>query len=78
MISEDRPAANDEAERGKRGSFDPQTGAVHGSGSGAGGGGNPDEDYDQDAAAGAGAEPVGGPRPLERAVNRPIDRDEGR
>lgn len=78
MISEDGTARGDEAERGKRGSFDRQSGAVHGSGSGAGGGGNPDEDYDQDAAAGAGAEPVGGPRPLERAVDRPIDRDEGR
>ena len=73
MISEDGPAAGDDAERGKRGSFDPHSGDVHGSGSGAGGGGNPDEDYDQDAAAGAGAEPVGGPRPLERAVDRPID-----
>lgn len=78
MISENGPAAGDEAERGKRGSFDPQSGEVHGSGSGAGGGGNPDEDYDQDAAAGAGAEPAGGPRPLERAIDRPIDRDEGR
>jgi hypothetical protein len=79
MISqEDRPAANDTSERGKRGSFDRQSGAVHGSGSGAGGGGNPDEDYDQDAAAGAAAEPVGGPRPRDRAVDRPIDRHEGR
>jgi len=78
MISEDSPAAGDKAERGKRASFDRQSGAVHGSGSGAGGGGNPDEDYDQDAAAGAGAEPAGGPRPLDRAVDRPIDRDEGR
>jgi hypothetical protein len=77
MISQDRPAADETSERGKRGSFD-QSGAVHGSGSGAGGGGNPDEDYDQDAAAGAAAEPAGGPRPRDRAVDRPIDRDEGR
>src|SRR3546814_9941848 len=33
-------------ERGKRASFDPKSGEVHGSGSGAGGGGNPREDYD--------------------------------
>lgn len=78
MTSEDGRMASGTAERGKRASFDRQSGAVHGSGSGAGGGGNPDEDYDQDAAAGAGAEPAGGPRPIERAVDRPIDRDEGR
>ena len=77
-MREQGPAAGDESERGKRASFDPQSGAVHGSGSGAGGGGNPGEDYDQDAAAGAGAEPAGGPRPIERGVDRPIDRDEGR
>ena len=45
-----------ESERGKRASFDPKTGAVHGSGSGAGGGGNAAEDYDQDPHAGAGGE----------------------
>ena len=44
-------------ERGRRASFDPGTGEVHGSGSGAGGGGNPAEDYDQDPMAGAGSEP---------------------
>ncbi|HEX4694369.1 hypothetical protein [Sphingomonas sp.] len=38
---------------GKRASFDPQTGEVHGSGMGAGGG-NPGEDYDSDPAAGDG------------------------
>lgn len=43
-----------EGERGKRASFDPQSGAVHGSGSGAGGSGNPDEDYDSDPMAGGG------------------------
>jgi hypothetical protein len=41
-------------ERGKRASFDPHSGAVHGSGSDAGGKGNPDENYDQDAPAGSG------------------------
>jgi hypothetical protein len=78
MSSEYGRGASEPAERGKRASFDRQSGAVHGSGSGAGGGGNPGEDYDQDAAAGAGAEPASGPRPIERAVDRPIDRDEGR
>jgi len=45
-----------ESERGKRATFDPKTGAVHGSGSGAGGGGNAAEDYDQDPMAGAGGD----------------------
>jgi hypothetical protein len=58
--------------------FDPTTGEVHGSGSGAGGGGNPREDYDSDSMAGAGAEPPHGPRPIDEAVPRPIDKDEGR
>jgi hypothetical protein len=49
----------DESERGKPASFDPKTGAVHGSGSGAGGGGNAAEDYDQDPMAGAGPEKQG-------------------
>lgn len=39
-------------ERGRRGSFDPRTGEVHGSGSNAGAGGTPGEDYDQDTAGG--------------------------
>jgi hypothetical protein len=64
-------------ERGRPATFDPKTGEVHGSGSGAGGGGNPREDYDDDPMAGAGAEPVGGARPIDRAVERPIDPDEG-
>ncbi|HWH17273.1 MAG TPA: hypothetical protein VNT77_02915 [Allosphingosinicella sp.] len=64
-------------ERGKRATFDPDSGEVHGSGSGAGGGGNRDEDYDSDPMAGAGAEPEGGPRPAHKAVDRPIDKDEG-
>lgn len=67
----------DESERGKRASFDAKSGEVHGSGSGAGGGGNRDEDYDQDPMAGSGAEPEGGPREIDEAVKRPIDRDEG-
>jgi hypothetical protein len=64
-------------ERGKRASFDPKTGKVHGSGSGAGGGGNLREDYDSDPMAGAGAKPAGGPRRIDRARPRPIDPDEG-
>eukprot|EP01088_Endostelium_zonatum_P014985 TRINITY_DN3488_c0_g1_i1.p1 TRINITY_DN3488_c0_g1~~TRINITY_DN3488_c0_g1_i1.p1 ORF type:complete len:128 (-),score=17.53 TRINITY_DN3488_c0_g1_i1:303-686(-) len=40
-------------ENGRRASFDPNTGAVHGSGSSAGGG-NPGEDFDSDSAGGEG------------------------
>ena len=69
--------AEERSERGRRATFDPKTGEVHGSGSGAGGGGNPDEDYDSDPMAGAGAEPEGGPRRRDEAVDRAIDRDEG-
>lgn len=64
-------------ERGKRASFDPDSGEVHGSGSGAGGGGNPREDYDSDPMAGSGVPHEGGPRPEDRAEERPIDKDEG-
>lgn len=46
-------------ENGRRASFDPATGAVHGSGSGAGGG-NPGEDFDSDAAGGYGYPVTGG------------------
>ncbi len=67
----------DDQERGKRASFDPDSGEVHGSGSGAGGGGNPDEDHDQDPMAGAGRDLPGGPRPAEKRIERPIDPDEG-
>jgi hypothetical protein len=67
----------DREERGRRASFDPASGEVHGSGSGAGGGGNPREDHDGDPMAGAGAEPEGAPRDADRAVRRPIDPDEG-
>ena len=64
-------------ERGKRASFDPQSGEVHGSGSGAGGGGNPNEDYDSDPMGGSGSEPERGPRSKGKAADRPIDPDEG-
>jgi len=66
------------SERGERASFDPKSGEVHGSGSGAGGGGNSREDYDSDPMAGGGAEPEGGPCPIDKAANRPIERDEGK
>jgi hypothetical protein len=73
----ERPRGPEESERGQRASFDPKSGEVHGSGSGAGGGGNPREDYDSDTMAGAGEEPPHGPRPIDKAVRRPIDPDEG-
>ena len=78
MVGTDK--RNDEArrdERGKRASFNPDTGEVHGSGSGAGGGGNPREDYDSDPMAGAGVPHEGGPRTEDEAEQRPIDKDEG-
>ena len=67
----------EESERGKRASFDPVSGEVHGSGSGAGGGGNSEEDYDQDPMAGAGRDLPGAPRSASEGVDRPIDPDEG-
>ena len=70
-------SAPKDSERGKRASFDPDTGEVHGSGSGAGGGGNPREDYDGDPMGGGGDEPQGAARPIDKAVKRPIDPDEG-
>lgn len=73
----DKDEGQGPSERGKRASFDPVTGEVHGSGSGAGGSGNPGEDHDQDPMAGGGAKPAAGPRSVEEAVNRPIDPDEG-
>jgi hypothetical protein len=82
MAGEGKSLSNDkdfeaggESERGKRASFDRETGEVHGSGSGAGGGGNPEEDYDKDPMAGA--EPLKGPRNAGEAADRPIDPDEG-
>ncbi|HEX8644355.1 MAG TPA: hypothetical protein VF702_10640 [Allosphingosinicella sp.] len=83
-MAQSKPLSNDfgggeavESERGKRATFDRETGEVHGSGSGAGGEGNPGEDYDKDPMAGAGAEPLKGPRPQGEAARRPIDPDEG-
>lgn len=52
-------------ENGRRASFDPATGAVHGSGSGAGGG-QPGEDFDSDAAGGDGYPVTGGEGRTER------------
>lgn len=46
-------------ENGRRASFDPATGEVHGSGSGTGGG-NPGEDFASDSAAGDGYPITGG------------------
>ena len=47
------PSPVDEpGEAGKRASFDPKTGEVHGSGSGIAGG-NPDEEFDNDRQSGA-------------------------
>lgn len=71
----DDPRRGDE--RGDRATFDPDSGEVHGSGSGAGGGGNPGEDYDSDPMAGSGVPHQGGPRPIDEALDRPIDKDEG-
>ena len=74
---ERRSGNEEDTERGQRASFDPRSGEVHGSGSGAGGGGNPKEDFDSDPMAGAGAEPAGRARPIDEAIQRPIDADEG-
>ncbi len=71
------PPGPDRVEHGKRATYDPKSGEVHGSGSGAGGGGNPREDHDGDPMAGAGRAPQGDARPIEEAVQRPIDPDEG-
>ena len=46
-------------DNGRRASFDPATGAVHGSGAGAGGG-NPGEDFDSDPETGDGYPVTGG------------------
>jgi hypothetical protein len=68
--------ADEREERGQPAGFDRKTGDVHGAGSGAGGN-NPAEDYDDDPASGGGSDPIGGPRPRDEAVDRPIDPDEG-
>jgi hypothetical protein len=47
------PGTDIPTENGRRASFDPRTGEVHGSGAGAGGG-NPGEDFDSDSASGDG------------------------
>lgn len=64
-------------DRGRPAAFDRETGEVRGSGANAGGGGNPGEDYDSDPQGGGGAEPVGGPRPIDKAAHPPRDRFEG-
>ena len=69
-MGDQRGSGPEEVERGKRASFDPASGEVHGSGSGAGANGNPDEDYDADPMAGGRRDQAGGPRPA--------DRDEGK
>lgn len=74
---EDSPPGIARDERGERGTYDPDSGEVHGSGSGAGGGGNAAEDYDKDASAGARVPPAGAPRTMENADERPVDPDEG-
>ena len=66
-----------DSERGKPASFDRRSGEVHGSGADAGGGGAGREDYDEDSASGSGQEPPHGARPIDRAVERPIDPDQG-
>lgn len=74
----DRDGKQDkQSERGRRASFDPKSGEVHGSGSGAGGGGNPREDYDSDPMGGGGAEPQGGPRTIGKATRKPEDKHQG-
>ncbi len=73
---ESRPGTN-KIERGKRASFDPATGEVHGSGAGAGANANPGEDYDLDSAAGDGDDQTGGPRARSRGIDRSTDPDEG-
>ena len=65
------------SERGRRASFDRDSGEVHGSGSNAGGSGTTGEDYDTDSKAGSGAEPVGGPNPGDIAEQGPRPRSDG-
>lgn len=70
-------AARAAGTRGERGTYDPDSGEVHGSGSGAGGGGNIAEDYDKDSTAGARHPPAGAPRDIDHGDTRPVDPDEG-
>jgi len=54
------------SDRGAPASFDPRSGAVHGSGSGAGGSADAGEDYDSDGKGGGGdVDGVGGPQPID-------------
>lgn len=63
----------EDTERGRRASFDPRTGEVHGSGSGAGGNVNRAEDYDTKAdQGGGGIKATGGPKPIDQAEQRPF------
>ena len=77
MADHEKRAGTEEIERGKRASFDPATGEVHGSGAGAGANANPGEDYDNDQIAGDGDDQIGGPRPRSAGIDRAIDPDEG-
>jgi hypothetical protein len=77
MDDQERRLGTGPIERGKPASFDPVSGEVHGSGAGAGANANPGEDYDDDSISGHGNDQVGGPRPREQGVDRPIDADEG-
>ena len=74
MTDQDR---SEESERGKRAGFDRASGEVHGSGSGAGANAGSNEDYDGDPMNGGGSDAVGGPRPIDKAIHRPTDPDEG-
>jgi hypothetical protein len=77
MADKGRQSGTEEIERGKRASFDPDSGEVHGSGAGAGANANPGEDYDSDPMGGGGNDQAGGPRPRSKAADRRIDPDEG-
>ena len=67
-----------DSERGREASFDPDTGAVHGSGSGAGGGGHPDEDYDGDPQAGSGHPLPASGEARHGEIPEKAERDKGR
>lgn len=77
MADRERPQETGKTERGKPASFDPVSGEVHGSGSGAGANAGENEDYDDDVISGGGSDQVGGPRPRQDGLDRPIDPDEG-
>ena len=77
MTDQERRSGAEESERGKPAGFDPVSGEVHGSGLGAGANAGSREDYDDDPMSGGGDDQIGGPRPRDRGVDRPIDPDEG-